>query len=54
MEILVGVRLHALCPVAIKRFVALSKNGNVQEKYRLCNVNHLEQDIKSRCNPHFL
>jgi len=24
----------------------------MQEKYRLCNVNQLEQDIKSRCNPH--
>jgi len=55
MEILVGVGLHAWCPVALKRFVAFSKNGNVQENiYRLFNVKRLEQDIKSRCNPHFL
>jgi len=33
MEILVGVGLHACCPVALKRFVVFSKNGNVQEKY---------------------
>jgi len=33
MDILVGVGLHARCPVALKRFVAFSKNGNVQEKY---------------------
>ena len=33
MEILVGVRLHARCPVARKSFVTFSKNGNVQEKY---------------------
>ena len=33
MEILVGVGLHAWCPVALKRFVAFSKNRNVQEKY---------------------
>jgi len=33
MEILVGVGLHAWCPVALKRFAALSINGNVQEKY---------------------
>ena len=32
MEILVGVGMHAQCPVALKRFVAFSKNGNVQEK----------------------
>jgi len=39
----------------LKRFVAFSKNGNVQKNiYRLCNVKQLEQDIKSRCNPHFL
>ena len=31
MEILVWVGLHAWCPVALKRFVAFSKNGNVQE-----------------------
>jgi len=54
MEMLVGVGLHAQRLLALKRFVAFSKNGNVQEKYRLCSVNHLEQDIKSRCNPHFL
>ena len=24
----------------------------MQEKNRLCNANQLEQDIKSRCNPH--
>ena len=33
VEILVGVGLHARCPVALKRFVVSSKNGNVQEKY---------------------
>jgi len=33
MEILVVVGLHACCPVALKRLVAFSKNGNVQEKY---------------------
>jgi len=22
--------------------------------YRLCRIKRLEQDIKSRCNPHFL
>jgi len=33
MEIFVGVGLHAFCPEALKRFVAFSKNGNVQEKY---------------------
>jgi len=42
-------------PVTLKRFVAFSKNGNVQENiYRLCNFKRLEQDIKSPCNPHFL
>jgi len=35
VEILVGVGLHARCPVALKRFVAFSKHGNVQEKYLL-------------------
>jgi len=30
---LVGVRLHAKCPVALKRFLAFSKSGNVQETY---------------------
>jgi len=29
MEILVGVGMHAKCPVVLKRFVAFSKNGNV-------------------------
>jgi len=33
MEILVGLGLHSRCPVALKIFVAFSKNGNVQEKY---------------------
>jgi len=33
VEILVGLGLHARCPVALKRFAAFSKNGNVQEKY---------------------
>jgi len=32
-EILVGVGLHARCPVASKGFVAFSKNANVQERY---------------------
>jgi len=35
--------------VALKRFVAFTKSGNVQEKYiyRLCNVEQLEKDFKS-------
>jgi len=33
MEILVGVGLHARCPVALKRFLAFSENGYVQKKY---------------------
>jgi len=33
MEILIGVGLHAWWPVALKRFVAFSKNESVQEKY---------------------
>ena len=33
VEILVGLGLHARCPVALKIFAAFSKNGNVQEKY---------------------
>jgi len=33
MEILVGLGLHARYPVALKRFAAFLKNGNVQEKY---------------------
>jgi len=33
MEILVGVGLHAWWPVALKRYIAFSNNGNVQEKY---------------------
>ena len=32
MEILVGVGLHAWCPVALKTFAAFAKNGNVQQK----------------------
>ena len=46
MEILVGVGLHAWCPVALKRFVAFSKNGNVQENiYRLCNATWTRHQI---------
>jgi len=33
IEILVGVGLYAWCPVALKIFVAFTKDGNVQEKY---------------------
>jgi len=33
MEIWVGVGLQALCAEALKRFVAFTKSGNVQEKY---------------------
>ena len=33
VEILVEVKLHAWCPVALKIFVAFSKNGNLQDKY---------------------
>jgi len=33
IEILEAVGLHARCPVALTRFVAFLKNGNVQEKY---------------------
>jgi len=55
MEILVGVGLHAWCPVPLKRFVAFSKNGICKKNiYRPCNVKRLEQYIKSRCNPHFV
>jgi len=32
MEISVLMRLHAWCPVTLKRFLAFSRNGNVQEK----------------------
>jgi len=39
MEILAGVGQHARCPVALKRFVAFSKKGNVQEKYHLQRQN---------------
>jgi len=35
VEILVGLGLHARCPVTLKRFAAFSKNRNVQEKYLL-------------------
>ena len=51
MEILVGVVLHAWCPVTLKRFVAFSKKTEMCKKniYRLCNVERLEQDIKSPC-----
>ena len=55
MEILLGVGLHAWCPVALKIFVAFSKDGNVQKNiYHLCKVKRLEQDIKSRCKPTLL
>jgi len=37
--ILVEVGLHALCPVSLKRLVAFSKNGNVQEKH-LSSLEH--------------
>jgi len=33
MKILVGVGLHSCCPASLKRFVAFSRNANVQEKY---------------------
>ena len=33
MKILLGVGLHALCPLALKRYIAFFKNENVQEKY---------------------
>jgi len=36
MKILVGVRLHARFPVALKRFVVFLENENVQEKYLSC------------------
>jgi len=55
MEILLGVGLHARFPVALKRFVAFSKMEMWKKNiYRLFNMKHLEQGIKSRCNPHFL
>ena len=51
----ISMDMQAWCPVALKGFVAFSKNGNVQENiYRRCNVKRLEQDIKSRCKPHFI
>jgi len=33
MEISVGMGLRKSCAVALKRFVAFTKSGNVQEKY---------------------
>jgi len=33
VKVLVGVGLHAQCPVALKRLVAFSKHKNMQEKY---------------------
>jgi len=40
----------------LKRFVAFTKGGNVQEKYiyRLCNVEQLEKDFKSRWKPQLI
>jgi len=53
-EILVGVGLQAWCAVALKRFVAFTKSGNVQKNiYHLCNVKQLE-DFKLHCKPHLL
>jgi len=56
MEISVGVGLQTWCAVALKRFAAFTKSGNVQEKYiyRLRNVEQLEKDFKSRCKPHLI
>jgi len=52
-EILVGVGLNARCPVILKRSAAFSKTEMCKKNiYRLCNVKRVEQDIKSRCNPH--
>jgi len=33
VETLVGLGLHARCPVPLKRIADFSKKGNVQEKY---------------------
>ena len=41
-------------PSNIKKICSFFKKRKCARKYRLCNVNQLEQDIKSRCNPHFL
>jgi len=38
MKLLVGMRLHAWCPVALKSLVAFSKNGNVQEIKLKCST----------------
>ena len=55
MEILVGVGLHAWCPVALKGLYLFQKTEMCKRNiYRVCNVKRLEQDIKSRCNPHSL
>jgi len=35
VEILVGVGLQAWCAVALQKFLAFAKSGNVQEKYLL-------------------
>ena len=51
MEILVGMGLHVRCHVALKRFGAFSKKRKCARKI-FCNIKRLEQDIKSRCNPH--
>jgi len=52
MEILVGLGLHA---GSIENNVAFSKTEMCKKNiYRLSNVKRLEQDIKSRCYPHFL
>ena len=54
MEIFIGLGLHAWCPVAKDLYLFQKTEMCKKNINRLCNVKQLEQDIKSRCNPHFL
>jgi len=50
MEILVGVGLHARCPVAVIKIRSSFKKQNCARK--IFNLKRREQDIKSCYNPH--
>jgi len=43
-----------MMPSCIKKICIFFQKTKMCKKniYRLCNVKRLEQDIKSRCNPH--
>jgi len=43
-----------MMPSCIEKICSFFKKTEMCKKniYRLCNVKRLEQDIKSRCNPH--